>query len=926
MVDVTERLSGAVADRYRIVRLLGEGGMASVFLAEDLKHDRRVALKVLRPELAAMLGAERFVQEIKTTAQLQHPHILPLYDSGSTASGQGGGMEFLYYVMPFIQGETLRQKLDREVQLGVDEAVRIATEVADALQYAHDQGVIHRDIKPENILLPNGRVIVADFGIALAVSAAAGGRMTETGLSLGSPHYMSPEQATADKHVTNRTDIYSLGSVLYEMLTGEPPHTGASVQSILMKIVAEETRPVRELRKAVPPHVAAAVGTALEKLPADRFDSAKAFAAALHDPDFTSSGASVAARNVRPSARRFVVPALATLLVLTTALAAWGVRRPGTASVTRYPISLGTSGPLDGINFRIETALSPDGSALVFRNPLSGPGQLYLKRRDEAIARPLAGTEGGSGPFFSPDGAWIGFVANGQLRKVPSAGGTSLVIADSVSPVFNQGAWLSDGTIFYYEVGTHTLQRLRAGDATSRAIASPATLDGQWPWLPTPLPSARGVLFTAHRTLCIGPVGCRPSRVYVYDQRRDTVRALFDDAIGAWYVPTGHVLYLTSSGRLMAVPWDNAKLAAAGPAVPILDGIQAPGLLLSNEGTAVYLMGPPEFSPSPTPNAAVVWVDRTGKEEPVDSTWLVNTGGSYAANGEIETGWGLDLSPDGRRIALTLLTDLGTDIWIKQLPAGPLSRLTLYPGDDQAPAWTADGRAVTFLSDRPIPPQTTRRAGHFALWEQPADGTGEARLMWGKDAPTDAILSPDGKWIVLGAIHSPGASASGDILAARAGADSVARPLVASGFDEQGLALSPDSRWLAYVSNEQGENEVFVRPFPDVSGGKWQVSTGGGSAPVWAHNGRELFYVSRGRMSVVTIHPGPPFSADPPRALFAIPDRVRTGSLARGTFALTPDDRRFLMVRENSWGQMAGTPTPVLVENFFSELRAKMKK
>jgi len=206
MVDVTERLSGAVADRYRIVRLLGEGGMASVFLADDLKHDRRVALKVLRPELAAVLGAERFVQEIKTTAQLQHPHILPLYDSGSTATAQGGGMEFLYYVMPFIQGETLRQKLDREVQLGVEEAVRIATEVADALQYAHEQGVIHRDIKPENILLPGGRAIVADFGIALAVSAAAGGRMTETGLSLGSPHYMSPEQATADKHVTSRTD------------------------------------------------------------------------------------------------------------------------------------------------------------------------------------------------------------------------------------------------------------------------------------------------------------------------------------------------------------------------------------------------------------------------------------------------------------------------------------------------------------------------------------------------------------------------------------------------------------------------------------------------------------------------------------------------------------------------------------------------
>ena len=288
MAEITEHLSTALADRYRIERRLGEGGMATVYLAEDLKHGRKVALKVLRPELGAVLGADRFLQEIKTTAQLQHPHILPLYDSGSTAATHGGGREFLYYVMPYVQGETLREKLDREQQLGIDEAVSIVTEVADALQYAHEQGVIHRDIKPENILLRNGRAFVADFGIALAVSAAAGGRMTETGLSLGTPHYMSPEQATADKHITNRSDIYSLGSVLYELLTGEPPHTGPSAQMIILKIVSDVARPVRELRKAVPPHVAAAVATALEKLPADRFENAKAFAEALHNPAFAS--------------------------------------------------------------------------------------------------------------------------------------------------------------------------------------------------------------------------------------------------------------------------------------------------------------------------------------------------------------------------------------------------------------------------------------------------------------------------------------------------------------------------------------------------------------------------------------------------------------------------------------------------------------
>jgi len=254
--SVIDRLTTALADRYRLERELGAGGMATVYLAQDLKHDRHVAIKVLKPELAAVLGAERFVVEIKTTAALQHPHILPLFDSG-TADG------FLYYVMPYVQGETIREKLNRETQFGVEEAVRIAREVADALDYAHRHGVIHRDIKPENILLHDARPMVMDFGIALAVSAAAGGRMTETGLSLGTPHYMSPEQATAEKEITPRSDIYSLASVLYEMLAGQPPHIGGAAQQVIMKIITDTPRPVNELRKNVPPNVVATLSKAL---------------------------------------------------------------------------------------------------------------------------------------------------------------------------------------------------------------------------------------------------------------------------------------------------------------------------------------------------------------------------------------------------------------------------------------------------------------------------------------------------------------------------------------------------------------------------------------------------------------------------------------------------------------------------------------
>lgn len=926
MAEITEHLSIALADRYRIERRLGEGGMATVYLAEDLKHDRKVALKVLRPELGVVLGADRFLQEIKTTARLQHPHILPLYDSGSTTSAHGSAA-LLYYVMPYVEGETLRQKLDREQQLGIDEAVRITSEVADALQHAHDQGVIHRDIKPENVLLRDGRAFVADFGIALAVSAAAAGRMTETGLSLGTPHYMSPEQATADKHVTNRSDIYSLGCMLYEMLTGEPPHTGPSAQAIILKILSDVPRPVTELRKAVPRNVSAAVAIALEKIPADRFESAKAFADALHNPAFTSPVATNKnVSSVRAPSRGIAVPALLGVTLLSIALGAWSWMRPNrTASVARYTTTLDAPGALDGITFGVEAAVSPDGASLVFRKPLTGPGQLYIKRRDEVVARPLVGTEGGSGPFFSPNGASIGFVANGQLRRIPSTGGAALKLADSVDATFNRAAWLDDGSIVFYDAQTRTLKRVRSGDATSKVIVSREMLEGRFPWLPSPLPSSRGVLFTAHRTLCVGPVSCRPSRVYVYDAGRDTIRALFEDAIGAWYVPTGHVLYLTSAGTLMAAPWDNSKLAVTGKPLPVLDGIQAPGFLISNEGTAYYLLGRSEFAPGPLVNAAVVWVDRTGNVETVDSTWQVNTGGTYTGT-STEADWGLTLSPDGRRIALTLLTELGTDIWIKQLPGGPATRLTQHAGIDRSPAWTADGRRITFVSDRPIAAGSTAKANAFHVWEQPADGTGEPKLLWGKDAANDAFWSADGKSLVIGASMSAGASTQRGILAAHPSVDSVAQRLVATGSDATGAALSPDSRWIAYVSNEQGANEVFVRPFPDVNGGKWQVSSGGGSAPIWSHSGHELFYVANRKMNVVSINAGAPFSAAPPRVLFTIPDNIRAGSPFGGTFAITPDDKRFLMVRDNKWEDMAGTPTLVVVQNFFDELRAKMKK
>src|SRR5512134_3119616 len=296
MTDATARLTAALSDRYRIERELGAGGMATVYLAHDVRHDRRVALKVLRPELSAILGSQRFLAEIKTTANLQHPHILSLFDSGE-AEG------LVFYVMPYVEGETLRDRLKREHQLPVDDAVRIAREVADALDYAHQHGVVHRDIKPENILLHGGHALVADFGIALAASRSEGGtRMTETGMSLGTPHYMSPEQAMGEREITPKADIYALGCVLYEMLTAEPPFVGPTAQAIIARVMTEEPRSLTLQRRTIPPHVEAAVRTALEKLPADRFASAAAFASALGDRDYTATGRTAGA--AAPAAAR----------------------------------------------------------------------------------------------------------------------------------------------------------------------------------------------------------------------------------------------------------------------------------------------------------------------------------------------------------------------------------------------------------------------------------------------------------------------------------------------------------------------------------------------------------------------------------------------------------------------------------------------
>src|SRR5213594_2356355 len=381
MTDPLAALLATLAQHYTIERQAGVGGMATVYVARDLKHDRHVALKVLKPELAALLGVERFLSEIRVTAHLQHPHILPLFDSG-----QAGGL--IYYVMPHVEGESLRHRLEREKHLPIEEGVGLASSVASALDYAHRHGVIHRDIKPENILFQDGEAVVADFGIALALSAAAGSRLTETGLSLGTPQYMSPEQATGDRVIDARSDIYSLSAVLYEMLAGEPPHTGPTVQSVIAKVVTDRPRPLRQLRESVPPHVEAAVLKALAKVPADRFQTAAEFVDALARPGWalTTTAPDVAAAAPGRLGRRamrdvapWAVAGLATGLALWVSLRARP--EPPARPVARFTLVLPPSAPLAEAGPTV--ALSPDGSRIVYVSSGATGNQLFSRKLDQ---------------------------------------------------------------------------------------------------------------------------------------------------------------------------------------------------------------------------------------------------------------------------------------------------------------------------------------------------------------------------------------------------------------------------------------------------------------------------------------------------------------------------------------------------------------
>jgi len=848
--DALPRLVAALADRYLIERELGAGGMATVYLAQDIKHDRKVAIKVLRPELAAVIGAERFLSEIKTTANLQHPHILPLHDSGE-ADG------FLFYVMPYVEGETVRDRISREKQLPVDDAVRITTEVAAALDYAHRHGVIHRDIKPENILLHDGSALVADFGIALAVSTA-GTRMTETGMSLGTPHYMSPEQAMGEREITARSDVYALGCVLYEMLTGDPPFTGSTAQAIVARVVTENPRPMIPQRGTIPLHVEAAVLTSLQKLPADRFKTAAEFSGALADRQYTSSAtiAMPAAGPPRSKAAAIGPWALAAVaLAAGLGIGAKVLARPAPARPLRLSIPVPSESP------PVALRLSPDGGTLAY---VSGQGDrfaIYTRPLNGLLPHRLDGTEDAFTVSFSPDGQTIAFLGtNNGPRKVPVGGGTSVAI-----PV-EGGAGLAAiefaGPDHFVVATEGALATLAPNGALTRFALSDSST-GHTAWVLDQMLPDGWVLARYWRAPPNGPI-------FAIDPASGKrVSVLNVNAAWAGY-GNGLLVWALPDGTLFAAPWNLGKKGPVGTGTPI------GATVLSVLGFLPPVsIGPGGLAYVPTEPRALVRVDRSGR-----STVLVGTDRSYH-NPRI--------SPDGRRISLDF-TEQERDVWIFDIADSTLTRFGFDSTAHDA-EWLPDGSGLLFAVVR--------------------NGTiGEYRRMFDKGGPADSVFLGPAQ-LSIHAVTADQRAGIGvvidgtafDIWSVNLGGPSRVDTLLATRYSEGWPALSPDNRWLAYQSDESGRMEVYLRAWPSL-GSKIQVSQNGGTEPAWSRDSKELFYRSGGgaepKLAAATIVGG---RVQTRTELFSV-GRYEFSTPHRN-FDVFPDGQSFAMVRQGTPGQQA---------------------
>jgi eukaryotic-like serine/threonine-protein kinase len=936
---------------YEILSTIGAGGMGEVYKARDTRLDRIVAIKVLTDVLAGdSQFRDRFEREARTISQLKHPNICTLHDIGrqdGPSTGSGQAIDFL--VMEFLDGETVGARLAalqvKGKALGLDEGLTMATQVADGLAAAHAAGIVHRDLKPGNVMLTATGAKLLDFGLAksggripgapgtgqaaihladLSAPMTMTSPLTSQGAIVGTVQYMAPEQLEG-KEADTRSDIFAFGALVHEMLTGARAFQGKTLVSVMASILEHEPPPLSSANASVPAALTRLVQKCLAKDPNRRWQSAADLADELRwIADEVRAGVvrpkpDAADQKTSSLARRRPWLIVAASLVAGVALAGaamWivarmtPVRAPDPVRFAIVPPAAQALAVQSSIDRDI--AISADGTHIVFRAGTGQPG-LAVRALRELDARILTGATPARSPFISPDGRWIAFFSGTDLKKVSMTGGPPVTLCQVIGGP-RGGSWGPDDVIVFATNATDTgLLSIPPGGGEPRVLTKADTAHGESDhWFPSVLPGGRGVLFTVIAGGG-GSGGAENAQIAVLDRQTGRQKTLIRGGSQAEYVEAstgsgqaGYLIYAVA-GTLRAARFDLARLEVIGDAVPVLEQVQtnptgAAEFAVSRGGTLVYAPG----SGSGGVARSLVWVNRDGREEPIKAPPR-----AYSF---------LQLSPDRTRAALDI-RDQERDIWVWDFVRETLSRLTLDPASDFFPVWTPDGRRIAFQSSR------EGSASGNVFW-QAADGTGAAeRLTKSPNSQQPSAFSPDGTRLVFNETGSKTNIDIGMVALNPNGPAGEPRPdmIVQTAFNEGNADVSPDGHWIAYQSNDSGRLEVFVRPFPKTDGGHWQMSTNGGGRPVWARNGRELFYIDLSNaMMAVAVRTSPTFAAGNPAKLF---DGLRYHANIGGrTYDVSADGQRFLMIKDAATtDQTSSAPASlVVVEHWFEELKARV--